>query len=445
MKVTRQEMKEGLLEIDVEVEAEEVEEAYDEVYSNIAQEITVPGFRKGKAPRRLIEARTTPDLLKEEITKHMGSKAYAYAVEELGLQVIKDPDIEGDIEQGETSTFTIKVEVIPKIDLGPYRDLKIEIERLEVTDREIEEQLSLIQEKHATLTVSHRDVVEMGDYVTLTIDGYDEGEFIPSLSQSDIATEIGSNSIQKEIEEGCIGLRLGEEASFEVHYPMDDEDSDRAGKRIEYKVTVKDIKEKVLPPMDDEFATNYAQMQGIDHIHSLDGLKEAFKIKLEEISKINENTAFERGLLDAIAMSSEYTLHDSVVENELQHLVDEAIKQLRKQGTIIDEKDETSMNTLRRQYHPQAVTNVTDALILDTLAKKEGFKVETEELDTRLGQLARENKMEKKIYRRKVFKENRLDSIKKKLLREKALSFLHEHNYAAYPSEEKEENIEIDV
>lgn len=441
MKVTRHEMKEELLEIDVEVEVKEVKEAYDEAYKSIAHEVTIPGFRKGKAPRRLLEARISPDLLNEEATKYMTPKVYSYAIEELDLRVLKEPDIEGELEPGKESTYTIKVEVAPNVELGPYTDLKIEIKRQQVTEEDIEEQISFLREKHATLKETDRDVVELGDYAILNIDGYDEGELVPDLSQSDLAIEIGSNTIYKGLEEACIGLRVGEETSQDLSFSADNENESIAGKTIEFKVTIKDLKEKVLPPLDDDFPKNYLRKD----ILSLDSLKEQLQRELEENIMEQEKNEFNRRLLNTIAQSSKYTIYDEAVESELKHIVSETIKILRQQGNRIDEKDETTMDNLRRQYHHLAVTNVTDSLLLNAVIKKEGIKVETEELDTRIAKLARENKMEKKLYRRKIFKENKLDSVKQTILREKAMSFLQENNYILYTAEEKEENKEIDV
>lgn len=441
MKVIHKEMKDGLLEIQVQVSAEEVEESYNEAYKSIAQEISIRGFRKGKAPRRLVETRIGPDVLTDEAKRTLEPKVFAYAVETLNLHILNKPIIEGDLSPREDTTYTIKVEVVPEVELGPYVDLQIEMEPIEVTEEEIEQQLKVIQSRFSTLNRVEREYVEMGDYLYLDLEAYLHGELLSNYSKKDFAFELGTLA-NKRFEESCVGLKVGEEETFWVSYPDTSYDKDLAGNDIEYKVTVKEIKEIEPPELHDDFAKKYLNRPDID---SLQGLREELKRELLETKKRESEIEYQRLLMDKIAASSKIEPPDHMVEEELNRLVETTLKIFKEQMVGIDEKNEELREELKRQHHRQAVINITDSMILNAVAQKEGFQVETDEVNRELEEMAKESKIDKRQYRRKILKENRLDEIKRIVLRKKTIAFLHENNSVIYSNAKEEEKEEIDV
>jgi trigger factor len=276
MKIEQEKVEENKVKLDVELEEERVEKALDEAYKKVVKKVDIDGFRKGKVPRTLLEKRYGEEVLHKDALDILIQQGYYEAVEEADIEPIAQPEItDAYINGGEPATFTATVEVKPDVDLGEYSGLEVETEDITVEDEEIEQELETRRHDHAQLAGLDREVVEEGDFATIDYVGTIDGETFDGGSAEDYNLEIGSGSFIPGFEEQLIGAEVGEETIVEVEFPEDYQGADLAGEEAEFKVTIKDIKAKEVPELDDEFAKDL----GYDN---LDELKSDIKNDLEE-------------------------------------------------------------------------------------------------------------------------------------------------------------------
>lgn len=311
-----------------EVEADKVNDALDKAFKKVVQKVNVPGFRKGKMPRGLFEKQFGVESLYQDAIDFMLPEAYSNAVEETGIFPVDRPEVDIEsIGKNEKAVFKATVTVKPEVKLGDYKGLEVEVPSAEVTDEDVQEEVTKLQERHAELVVVEDGEIQNGDTAVIDFAGYAEGEAFEGGTAENYSLEIGSNSFIPGFEEQLVGLKTGDEKEVEVTFPEEYHAENLAGKPATFKVKIHDVKRKELPELDDEFAKD-----ANENVESLDELKVELRKTLEEQRKTESENAVRDALLEKAADQADITVPDAMVNTEVDRMLQEFGQRLQAQG-----------------------------------------------------------------------------------------------------------------
>lgn len=374
------------VKLEIEVAAPEVDTALARAYRIVVKKINLPGFRKGKVPRRILESRFGPEVLHEEALEILVPPAYDEAIEEAGVDPIGQPDFElVQVEEGKPLLFNALVEVIPPVKLGDYKGLEVEQEEAEVDDLQIDHHFYMLREQNARLVPREDGLVKSGDLVTIDFKGFVDGEPFEGGEAENYSLEIGSNTFIPGFEEQLIGVGPEEENEVKVKFPDNYRKDDIAGKEALFQVTVKQIKEKQLPDLDDDFVKEVSEFE------TLDEMREDLKVKLLENAEDQAKNKLESDLIEMISEASEVEPPMVLVERQIDRMIGELEGYLKYQGMELEQFMELSgknKDEMREDKREEAEKRTKANLVLDAIAKKEGFTVEVSELETKINEIA---------------------------------------------------------
>lgn len=374
------------VKLEIEVAAPEVDTALARAYRIVVNKINLPGFRKGKVPRRILESRFGPEVLHEEALEILVPPAYDEAVEEAGVDPIGQPEFElVQVEEGKPLLFNALVEVIPPVKLGDYKGLEAEQEEAEIDDLQIDHHFYMLREQNARLVPREDGLVKSGDLVTIDFKGFVDGEPFEGGEAEDYSLEIGSNTFIPGFEEQLIGVRPEEEKEVKVKFPDNYRKDDIAGKEALFQVTVKQIKEKELPDLDDDFVKEVSEFE------TLDEMKEDLRVKLLKNAEDQAKNKLESDLIEMISAASEVEPPKILVERQIDRMIGELEGYLRYQGMGLEQFMELSgknKDEMREDKREEAEQRTKANLVLDAIAKKEGITVEVSELEAKINEIA---------------------------------------------------------
>ena len=386
VKWEKQEGNQGLLTI--EVPAEEVNKALDKAFNKIVKQINEPGFRKGKMPRPLFEKKYGVEALYQDALEIVIPEAYSNAIDEAGIEPVDFPEIDGteNFAKGQDFTFTATVTVKPEPKLGEYKGLEVTKLPTEVTDEEVEAQIQEQLARKAELEVKEEGAIEEGDTAVIDFEGFQGEEPFEGGKGEDYPLEIGSGSFIPGFEEQLVGLKAGESKDVVVTFPEEYHAAELAGKEATFKVTVKEVKTKVLPELNDEFAKE------IDpEVESLEALRAKIKEQAVEQKKAESEGALRDELVEKAAANAEMEIPESMVNTELDRMIQEFGQRLQMQGMNLELYFQFSGQTeadLRGQMKEDAENRVRVSLTLEAIAKAENIEVSEEDITTELDAMA---------------------------------------------------------
>lgn len=386
VKWEKQEGNQGLLTI--EVSAEEVNKALDKAFKKIVVKINEPGFRKGKMPRVLFEKKYGVEALYQDALEIIIPDAYSNAIDEAGIEPVDYPEIAGTetFEKGKDFTFTATVTVKPEPKLGEYKGLEVTKLSTEVTDEEVEEQIQAQLARKAELEIKEDGAVEEGDTAVIDFEGFLGEEAFEGGKGEDYALEIGSGSFIPGFEEQLVGVKAGESKDVVVTFPEEYHATELAGKEATFKVTVKEIKTKVLPELNDEFAKE------IDpEVESVEALRAKIKEQTAEQKKAESEGTLRDELVEKAAENAEMEIPQGMINTELDRMVQEFGQRLQMQGMNLElyfQFSGQNEQALREQMTPDAENRVRVALTLEAIAKAENVQVTEEDITTELDAMA---------------------------------------------------------
>ncbi|TDX48811.1 trigger factor [Orenia marismortui] len=425
MKVSKERIEENKVVLNIEVSEEKVASSLDKAYKKVVKDVNIPGFRKGKVPKSILIKKYGEEVLHKDALDVLIPEAYYEAVQETGIEPISQPDItDVFIESGSPATFTAEVEVKPEVKLGEYTDLDIEKEELEISNEDIEKELEHKRGHHAQLVAVDREEVEEGDYTIIDFEGFVDGEPFDGGAGEDYNLEIGSGQFIPGFEEQLVGVKVGEEVEVNVTFPEEYHADNLAGQDAIFKVTVKEIKAKELPELDDEFAKDL-------EFESLDDLKADIKEKIAAREEERINREYENKLVDAIAENAEVNVPETMVENEIDNMLQGFRMQISQQGFDFDQYLEmTGMNEedIRADYKDSAANRAKANLVLEAIAEEEGIEVSDEDIDEKLEEIAERQGQDKAQLKAFLQMQGQLSSLKNSLEMEKTIDFLVENN-----------------
>ena len=424
MSLQVEKLEKNMAKLTIEVGAEELEKAIESAYQKNKNKISIPGFRKGKVPRKMVEQLYGAEVFYEDAANELIPEAYEKALEECEEEIVSSPKIDvTQIESGKPFIFTAEVALKPEVTLGKYKGLKVEKTEIAVTEEEVDAQIQKERENSArTITVEDRPVKD-GDITTLDFEGFVDGVAFEGGKGTDYPLTIGSGAFIPGFEEQLIGAEIGKETEVNVTFPEDYQAKELAGKAAVFKCTVKSIQEKELPELDDEFASE------VSTFDTLAEYKEDVKKGLEQKKADAAKSAKEEAVIEAAVAEAQMEIPDAMVETEQRQMIDEFSQRLQMQGLSMEQYMQftgmTSQNLLD-QTKSQALQRIQSRLVLEAIAAAENLTASDEDFEEQLKTMAEQYQMEPER-----IKETLGERGKKQVLRDiainKAIEFLVEN------------------
>lgn len=392
MSLQVEKLENNMAKLTIEVEATELEKAIQAAYQKNKGKISVPGFRKGKVPRQLIEKMYGKEVFYEDAANALIPDAYEKALEDCEETIVSTPKIEvTQIEAGKPFIFTAEVALKPEVKLGKYKGVKVEKADTDVTDDEINEQIEKERENNARMIEVEGRAIENGDVATIDFEGFVDGVAFEGGKGENYPLTIGSGSFIPGFEDQLIGRNKDEEVEVKVTFPEDYHAEDLKGKEALFKVSVKEVKVKELPALDDEFASEVSEFD------TLAEYKEDVKKKLAEKKEKEARNAKEEAVLDAIIADAAMDIPDAMLETQQRQIVDEFAQRLQMQGLSLEQYFQfTGLNAekLLEQVKPQADRRIKSRLVLEAIVAAENIAASEEEYEKELARMAEVYNME---------------------------------------------------
>lgn len=422
MSLQVEKLEHNMAKLTIEMPAEELEKAIENAYHKNKKRINIPGFRKGKAPRFMIEKMYGPEIFYNDASDELinnGLMTEMYGNEE--LKVVSRPEVEvTQIEKGQPFIFTAVVALKPEIELGKYKGVKIDKVESEVTDEDIEKEINEERERNArTVSVEDRPVKD-GDITVIDFEGFVDGVPFDGGKGENYSLTIGSGAFIPGFEEQLIGANAEEEKEIKVTFPEDYHAEQLAGKDAVFKVTIREIKEKEIPELDDEFASEVSEFETVEEYR--ESLRESLADKkAKEARAIKEDK-----LLEAIVNDSRMDIPDAMVDEQVRRMIEDYAQRLKQQGLTLDQYFMfTGLNRekMTEQMKPDALKRIQTSLVLEKIIENENFTVSDEDYEKELERMAKEYDMELDRFK-EMLDENSRTPIEEDIKLEKAISLI---------------------
>ncbi|MCI7322375.1 MAG: trigger factor [Lachnospiraceae bacterium] len=415
MSVQVENLEKNMAKLTIEVPAEELEKAIEAVYRKQKNQISIPGVRKGKVPRAMIEKMYGAGIFYEDAANALMQQNYPTAVDESGIDIVSRPTVDiVQIEQGKPFIFTAEVAVKPEVTLGKYMGVTVTKADTSVTDEEVDAALEEERNNNARIiTVTDRPVAE-GDTAVIDFEGFVDGVAFEGGKGENHPLEIGSHSFIDNFEEQLIGKNAGEDVEVNVTFPEQYQAAELAGKPAVFKVKINEIKTKELPELDDEFA------QDVSDFDTLAEYKDSLKKELEEKKKTEARRAQEDEAIQKIIDKSKMDIPEAMIDTQCETMIDEFAQRIAQSGLSMEQYLQfsgTTMDGMKEQVRPEALTRIQSSLVLEQIAKEENIEVSDEDVDADIEKMAASYGMEAD-----KLKEFMGDAQRKSLKKELALS-----------------------
>ncbi|MEG0688355.1 MAG: trigger factor [Hungatella sp.] len=385
-------LEKNMAKLTVEVPSAQFEEAIKTAYNKNKNKFSIPGFRKGKAPLAMIEKMYGPEVFYEDAANVVLDATYADAAEESKLDIVSRPEIDlVQIEKGKNLIYTATVALKPEVTLGEYKGLEVEKASAEVTEQDIETELKKVQEQNSRLlTIEDRAVLD-GDETVIDFEGFVDGEAFDGGKGEDYPLTIGSHSFIDTFEEQLIGKSIGESCEIHVTFPTEYQAANLAGKPALFQVTVKEIKVKELPELNDEFAGEVSEFE------TLEEYKADIKAKLSETKQKQAATENENRVVDKAVSNASMEIPEAMIDGQVQNMLSDYAQRMKSQGLSLEQYMQftgMTIDKMKEQMRPQAVKRVETRLVLEAIAKKEDIQITDEAVQQELANMAEAYKME---------------------------------------------------
>ena len=392
MSLQVEKMEKNMAKLTIEVAAEEVEKALQAAYLKQRGKINIPGFRKGKVPRQMIEKMYGAEIFYDEAANKMISEAYGKAYDECELDIVSQPSIDiVQLEKGKDFIFTAEVATKPEVKLGEYKGLKVDKYSTRVTQKEVDEEIEKERERNArTVEVTDR-AVEDKDIVTLDFEGFVDGVAFEGGKGTDYPLTIGSGSFIPGFEEQLIGAEIDKEVEVKVTFPEEYQAAELAGKDAVFKCTVHAIKAKELPEADDEFASEVSECETMEAYRA--EVKQKIKDRKESEGKSKkEDQAVEQAIENA-----EMDIPQPMIDLQVRQMADDFARRIQQQGLTVEQYFQftgLTQEKMMEEFEPQAVKRIKTRLVLEAIVKAENIEVSDERLDEEIQKMADAYQME---------------------------------------------------
>ena len=424
MSLQVEKLEHNMAKLTIEVSAEELEKALQGAYNKQKKNISIPGFRKGKVPRQMIEKMYGPEVFYDDAANQLIPEAYGKVYDEEDLEIVSQPKIDiVQIEKGKPFIFTAEVALKPEVTLGEYKGLKVEKISNRVTQKEIDAKLAEEQEKNArTVSVTDRPVQDK-DEVVLDFEGFVDGVAFEGGKGENYPLTIGSGSFIPGFEDQLIGANLEEEKEVRVTFPEEYHAKDLAGKDAVFKCTVHEIKVKELPELDDEFASDVSEFE------TLDAFKADIKAKIKEQKIAEGKRKQEDKAVEEAVANAQMDIPDAMIDTEVRQMANDFAQRLQQQGLTMDQYFQFTGMTAEKmteELKPQALKRIQTRLVLEAIVKAENIEISDEKIDEEIQKIAESYKMEAEKLK-EFMGENEKKQMKLDMAVQEAVTFLVEN------------------
>lgn len=423
MEVNVKDLENSQVEFEITVPAAELEKAYESAYKKVATKVNIPGFRKGKAPKAIVERTVGKEYIVDEAVEIAAPKAFFDALKEKEIDIVTRPEFDVVTKElGKDLVFKVTATKKPEVQLGEYKGLKVEVEKDVVDDEAVQLQLTRMLDRQADMVDAEEGAaVESGDFITLDFEGFVDGEAFNGGKGTDYPLQIGSNSFIPGFEDQLVGAKVGEEKDVNVTFPEEYHSEELKGKPALFKCTVKSIKKKVLPELNDEFAKKASTFE------TLDELKASIKENLEKSAENKANSEKQETAIKMATDNATVEVPEVMVENRINVMIQELALRLEQQGMKLEmylQYAGTDMAKLRETYKDTAATNVKTDLVLEAIAKAEGIQVEGADLDAEVAAMAQAYGATAKEVQKIITQQGRTMDLMNTVLRRKTAQFI---------------------
>lgn len=424
MSLQVEKLEKNMAKLTIEVPADDLEKALQSAYMKQRKKINMPGFRKGKVPRQMIEKMYGAEIFYDDAANELIPKAYSDAYEECELNIVSQPDINVvQIEKGKPFVFTAEVATKPEVTLGEYKGLEVDKVSTRVTQKEVDARIQEEAEKNArTVAVEDRPVQD-GDEVILDFEGFVDGAAFEGGKGENYPLTIGSNSFIPGFEEQLVGAEAGKEVEVNVTFPEDYHAEELKGKEAVFKCTVHEIKAKELPEIDDEFAAEVSEFD------TLEEYKADVKVKIKDEKAAEGKTKKEDQVVEQAVKNAEMEIPKAMIETQVKQMADDFAQRIQSQGISLEQYFQFTGMTAEKmleEMRPQAIKRIETRLVLEAIAKAENIEISDEKVDEELAKMAESYKME--VDKLKEFMgENEKNQMKEDMAVQEAVTFLVEN------------------
>lgn len=385
-------LEKNMAKLTIEVPASEFEKALQSAYNKQKKSISVPGFRKGKVPRQMVEKMYGPEIFYEDAANELIPTAYEEELKNCDLEIVSRPTVDiVQIKKGENFIFTAEVAVKPEVTLGEYKGMEVDKTSTRVTQKEVEAKIKEEAEKNArTVTVEGRPVQD-GDEVILDFEGFVDGEAFEGGKGENYPLTIGSGSFIPGFEEQLVGAEAEKEVEVKVTFPEEYHAEELKGKEAVFKCTVHEIKEKQIPEIDDEFAAEVSEFD------TLDEYKADVKAKIKEQKENEGKQKKEDQAVEKAVANATMEIPEAMIDEQVRQIVNEFAQNMQYQGISFEQYCQITGMTLEKvqeETRPQAVKRIETRLVLEAIAKAENIEVTEERLDEEIKKMAESYNME---------------------------------------------------
>lgn len=367
--------------------AAEVNAGYKKAVKKIADQVNIPGFRKGKAPRAIIEMHYGKEPVKQEAFEIVANKAYSEALDQEKLIPVSDPKVEESVfEEGKDMELTIKVTLKPEPELGEYKGLHVDKKEVEITDEQVDAQIKDMMGRDAKMVVAEEGaVIEKGDFAIIDFAGTVDGEPFSGGEGKGYPLEVGSNSFIPGFEDQLVGLSKGDSTDVEVTFPEEYFVKDLAGKEAIFKVNIQDVKRKELPELNDEYVASKTDFKTVEE------LRANYKERMQKAAEANAKAEYEHELIDLAVANAKFSVPEIMIEDKISQMVDEMKMSLESRKMSLDmymQYTGLDMAKIRENQRPVAEENVKTDLVLDAIAKAEDIQVDMADVDAEIAAIS---------------------------------------------------------
>ena len=421
MSLQVEKLEKNMAKLTIEVSAEDLEKAMQAAYQKAKGRITLPGFRKGKAPRKMIEQMYGKGIFLEDAANALIPEHYSKALEECELEIVSQPQIDvTQAEPGKAFIFTAEVAVKPEVTLGEYKGVEVPKSETEVTDEDVEAELKKEQEKNSrTVTVEDRGA-ENGDITTIDFEGFVDGEAFEGGKGTDYPLTLGSGSFIPGFEDQLVGAKEGDHVEVKVTFPEEYQAKELAGKEAVFQCDVKKIEAKELPELDDDFAKDVSEFD------TLAEYKEDVKKNLTEKKAEDARRAKEDAAVDKVIENAQMDIPEAMIETQTRQMLDDFARRMQSQGLSMEQYFQftgQSVDKMMEDMKPQALKRIQTRLVLEKVAEAENIQPSEEEITEEIQKMADAYKMEAdKI--REAIGESGLEQMKKDMAVQKAVTVI---------------------
>ena len=419
MKIDIDELSPVQRKVRVELPAEAVASEFAHAYKNLGNRVRIKGFRTGKIPRSVLQG-IYGEEVKGEVKSHLVEESLGEVIKERGLQIVSRPEVEAnDLSEGSDFSFSAVFEIKPDIQVKDYLGIEVEKVKISVADDQVQDALKRIQEGHARLElVDGRDIVQSGDFVTLDFEGTIAGKPFSGGKGENYTIEVGSGQALPQFEEAVVGLKIGDRQSVPVTYPETYPNKEIAGKAVDFSIVAREIKQKVLPTLDDEFAKDHGEHG------SLEDLKAAIRKRLEEELKHYQDEDLKEKIMTRLIENHALTIPPSMVERQTRYLMERYQSQIQQAGAESDAAP--PMEEARKNLEGRAARQVQATLLVEKISQQEKIEITDQDVQERVDNLARSAGDRAKSVREYYARPEARDDLRAQLVFDRTLGYLLE-------------------